>query len=77
MTKHTQKRNSKSGEEDLLQRFLDGLADSNAQFHVEYVKEPEIIDVVTIQVVNFDEIGLGQKNIRTKQWDKPKGRKQD
>lgn len=67
MTKHTQKGNSKSGEEDLLQRFLDGLEDSNAQFHVEYVKEPEIIDVITIQVVNFDEIGLGHKNIRTKQ----------
>lgn len=56
------KRNSKTREEDLLQRFLDGLADSIAQFYVENVKEPENIDVVTIQVVNFEEIGRGQKN---------------
>lgn len=32
------KRNSERREEDLLRRFLDGLADSDAQFHVEYVK---------------------------------------
>lgn len=56
------KRNSKTREEDLLQRFLDSLADSIAQFHVENVKEPENIDVVTIQVVNFEDIGRGQKN---------------
>lgn len=56
------KRNSKTREEDLLQRFLDSLADSIAQFHVENVKEPENIEVVTIQVVNFEDIGRGQKN---------------
>lgn len=56
------KRNSRTREEDLLQRLLDRLADSIARFHVENVKEPENIDVVTIQVVNFEDIGRGQKN---------------
>lgn len=56
------KRNSKTREDDLLQRLLDSLADSIARFHVENVKEPENIDVVTIQVVNFEDIGRGQKN---------------
>lgn len=56
------KRNSETREEDLLRRFLDGLADSDAQFHVEYVKEPENIDEGVLQVVNFEETGRGQKN---------------
>lgn len=56
------KRNSKTREDDLLQRLLDSLADSIARFHVENVKEPENIDDVTIQVVNFEDIGRGQKN---------------
>lgn len=32
------KRKSETREEDLLRRFLDGLADSDTQFHVKYVK---------------------------------------
>lgn len=39
------KRNSETREENLLRKFLDVLADSDAQFHVEYVKEPEDIDI--------------------------------
>lgn len=56
------KRNSETREEDLLRRFLDGLADSDAQFHVEYVKEQENIDEAALQVVNFEETGRAQKN---------------
>ena len=41
--------------EDLLRRFLDGLQDENASFHVEYVKEPETIDQAVYEVINFIE----------------------
>lgn len=68
------KRNSKTREEDLLQRLLDSLADSIAQFHVKNVKEPENIDVVTIQVVNFEDIGRGQKD-KNKTMRQTKGQK--
>lgn len=56
------KRDSETREEDLLRRFLDGLADSDAQFHVEYVNEPENIDEAVLQAVNFEETGRGQKH---------------
>lgn len=56
------KRDSETREEDLLRRFLDGLADGDAQFHVEYVKEPENIDEAVLQAVNFEETGRGQKH---------------
>ena len=45
------KRNLETREEDLLRKFLDVLAYSDAQFHVEYVKEPENIDEAVVQVV--------------------------
>lgn len=41
--------------EDLLRRFLDGLLNSKASFHVEYIKEPENIDDAVYEVVNFEE----------------------
>lgn len=55
------KRNADTREEDLLRRFLDGLSDKDAQFHVEYVKEPENIDEAVLQVVSYEETGRGQK----------------
>lgn len=45
------KRNLETREEDLLRKFLDVLAYSDVQFHVEYVKEPENIDEAVVQVV--------------------------
>ena len=39
--------------EDLLRRFLDGLTDEQARFHVEYIKDPANIDVAVFEVVNF------------------------
>ena len=42
--------------EDLLRRFLDGLMDGHAKFHVEYVKEPDNIDQAVYEVVNFSEM---------------------
>ena len=42
--------------EDLLRRFLDGLNDERARFHVEYIKEPIDIDQAVYDVVNFQEI---------------------
>ena len=41
--------------EDLLRRFLDGVKDDEARFHVEYVKEPADIDQAVYEVVNFIE----------------------
>ncbi len=41
--------------EDLLRRFLDGLKDETASFHVEYVKEPLDIDEAVNEVINFAE----------------------
>lgn len=46
-------RDSETRKEDLLHKFLDGLMDEKAKFHVEYVKEPEDIDEAVYEVVNF------------------------
>ena len=40
-------------QEDLLRRFLDGIMDEKARFHVEFVKEPVNIDEAVYEVVNF------------------------
>ena len=62
------KRNWETREEDLLRRFLDGLSDDKAQFHVEYVKEPANIDEAVFEVVNFNETGNktrdGKRHVR-------------
>ncbi|MEW8546514.1 MAG: zinc finger CCHC domain-containing protein [Candidatus Thiodiazotropha sp.] len=47
------KRDKETRREDLLQRFLDGLMDEKARFHVEFVKEPDNIDEAVFHVVNF------------------------
>lgn len=39
--------------EDLLRKYLDGLCDDRARFHVEYVKEPKDIDEAVYNVVHF------------------------
>ncbi len=41
--------------EDLLRRFLDGLYDERARFHIEFVKEPDCIDQAVYEVINFQE----------------------
>ena len=41
--------------EDLLRRFLEGILDERAQFHIEYIKEPVDIDHAVYEVVNFQE----------------------
>ena len=41
--------------EDLLRRFLDGLVDDKARFHVEFIKEPTDIDESVYQVVCFQQ----------------------
>lgn len=41
--------------EDLLRRFLSGLLDEGARFHIEYVKDPEDMDHAVYEVVNFQE----------------------
>lgn len=48
-------RDRQTRSEDLLRRFLDGLRDDNASFHVEYVKEPADIDEAVNEVMNFVE----------------------
>ena len=41
--------------EDLLRRFLGGLYDDATRFHIEYVKEPDNIDVAVYEAINFYE----------------------
>ena len=47
------RRDKQTRKEDLLRRFLDGLSDEGARFHVEYIKDPEDIDAAVFEVVNF------------------------
>jgi hypothetical protein len=46
-------RDPRTRKEDLLRRFLDGLLDDQARFHVEFVKDPENIDEAVYEVVNL------------------------
>ena len=46
-------RDSKTRQEDLVRRFLDGLKDNEARFEVENHKEPTDIDTAIYHVVNF------------------------
>ena len=38
--------------QDLLRRFVDGIVDESARFHVEYTKEPYDVDGAAFEVVN-------------------------
>ena len=58
-------------QEDLLRKFLDGLQDEDACFHVEYVKEPETIDEAVYEVINFQET----KHMPSMDWENKKSRK--
>ncbi|KAK3085461.1 hypothetical protein FSP39_003728 [Pinctada imbricata] len=59
-------RNRETREEDLLRHFLDGLSDPDAQFHIEYIKDPTTIDEAVLQVVTFEESGRqGHKRGKT------------
>ena len=61
-------RDRKTRSEDLLRRFLDGLLDDKARFHVEYIKEPQDIDEAVYNTVCFQETKKRHKytnNIRT------------
>ena len=40
-------------DEDLLRRFLDGVINEKASFHVEYVKGPQRIDEAAFEIINF------------------------
>ena len=48
-------RDKETRREDLLRRFLDGLTEEKARFHVEFVKDPNNIDETVFQVVSFQE----------------------
>jgi hypothetical protein len=48
-------RDSKTRQEDLLRRFLDGLNNEKARFHVEFVKDPKNIDEAVYAAVCFQE----------------------
>lgn len=48
-------RDRSTRQEDLLRRFLDGLSDRKAKFHVEFSKEPSNIDEAVYEVVHFME----------------------
>lgn len=46
-------RDKKIRQEDLMRRFLDGLADDEISFQVEFHKEPTTIDEAVVHVVNY------------------------
>ena len=48
-------RDRETRREDLLRRFLDGLLDDKARFHVEFTKDPQNIDDAVYQAVAFQE----------------------
>ena len=61
-------RDRRTRNEDLLRRFLNGLADKDAKFQVEYVKNPADIDTAVDEVVNFMEVrNLQNKPVRSVQ----------
>ena len=55
-------RDRQTRKEDLLRRFLDGLSDGKARFHVEYVKDPNDIDEAVFEVVHFLETQYHSKS---------------
>ena len=66
------RRDSRTREEDLLRRFLDGLQDTKASFHVEFVKNPANIDEAVDEVINFQEVHRKQgKSTRQVNYEAP------
>ena len=59
------RRDQATRREDLLRRFLDGLANDKARFHVEYVKEPADIDEAVYEVVNYLQTRISEKKFKT------------
>ena len=47
------RRDQQTRKEDILRRFLDGLKNEQASFHVEYIKEPQNIDRAVYDVVTY------------------------
>ena len=54
-------RDRETRREDLLRRFLDGIEDQKARFHVEYIKQPFDIDDAVFEVVNYLQIRRSTK----------------
>ena len=48
-------RDRETRNQDLLRKFLDGLTDDRARFHIEYIKEPADIDHAVHEVIIFEE----------------------
>ena len=65
-------RDENTRREDLLQRFLDGIACEEASFQVEYVKEPITIDEAVYEVVNYME---SQRKDGKELFERHRGRK--
>lgn len=55
------KRDAKTREEDLLRKFLDGISDTKASFHVEFAKDPSSIDEAVDEIINFQEVRKKQR----------------
>ena len=50
------KRHNQMRDEDLVRKFLEGLADSKASYSVEFAKDPKNIDEAVDEVINFQEV---------------------
>ena len=66
-TKAYPKRQAETRKQDLIRKFLNGLYDDQARFHIEYVKDPSDIDEAVFEVVNFTEIQRRKINSRTEE----------
>lgn len=64
-------RDIQTREEDLLRRFLDGLYDTKAGFHVEFVKTPSNIDEAVDEVINYQEVKKKEKGGNTRMARRP------
>lgn len=62
------RRDSRTRKEDLVRRFLDGLRDEEVRWEVEYIKEPDDIDVAVYHVVNY--IQTRKRHMHTPNGDK-------
>ncbi len=58
------RRDPRTREEDLLRKFLDGLQDTKAASHVEFVKDPKNIDEAVDEIINFQEVHKKQNKAR-------------
>ena len=64
-------------DQDLLRRFLDGLQDNDARFHIEFVKDPQDIEDAEIECIKFFQARSGPRVSHGDGEDRPQRRRGD